>query len=172
MTIKPWRNSWTTPGQSEQLRPILDARVGRDLLVMRNAHIRGDLVVDGKFGPVWTPYTSTMTGNQLQQGTGNPATGMVYTAIARYSVFGKTVSFYVHINVTNSANMFSNPFVDLPPGYPPNYQIDGTGFYRQTGNTLLTSIFATSGYAKAGDTKIFVFASQNTNYVLHLLAGL
>jgi hypothetical protein len=62
--------------------------------------------------------------------------------------------------------MFSNPFVDLPPGFPPNYGIGDTGFYQQTGNTKLTSIFSTSGYAKAGDTKIFVFPSPNTSYVL------
>jgi hypothetical protein len=95
-------------------------------------------------------------------GAGN-ATGMVYTAVGRYSRFATTIHFYVYINVTKNGNLASNPYVDLPP-FPPNYTVGGVGFYRQVNDTTLTGTNATTGYARAGDTKIYIFPSQNTQY--------
>jgi hypothetical protein len=137
MTTKGWRNSWTTPGQSELTSPKLDHYISRDLLVGRNVHIKGNLTLDGNFA-LWQSYTPTLVGYQAAAGLGTPtgqggpkvATGINYSTTGRYVKIGKTIVFEFVVNIISHLtgyNWNSNPYVDVP--FPVNSQFAASGGY-------------------------------------------
>jgi hypothetical protein len=173
MAPRRWRLSWSTPGQSELVQPVLDFRVNRNLFVGGSAHIKGDLQLDGKMFP-WQPYTPTLIGYQGQQGAGanppRPATGIVYTAIGRYARIGYSVAFEFTVTITaRGANWVSNPYVSLPLIW--NSQFTAIVAIQGANNTydsLCQSIF---GVAKANSTQIMLVPTGTTTAAIVLLSA-
>jgi hypothetical protein len=162
MSIKSWRPSWTTPGQSELNRPWLDLTVNRDLLVKRNLHVKGNFQLDGNFAP-WQSYTPTMHGYQAAAGGGTLATGITYTSTGRYRKLGTTVAFefVVQITTPRSPNWASNAYIDLPT--KTNFQFTTSGAWQVTGANNDSQWYGLFGVAKAGTNSLIVVPTQNVS---------
>jgi hypothetical protein len=149
VSTRNWRPSWTTPGQSEVTRPLLDQ------VINRNLRVKGKLVVDSGLDVPWNSYTPTIVGYTSVNGA-TLATGVVATINGRWKAIGTLIFFYIYCNITNRGNAVGNWMIGLPPKLPVS-QFSAQGSAQSVGNTDKTQVRAITGRALVNATAMMVY---------------
>lgn len=167
MSQRSWRLSqWTNPGASTQSIAKLDDIVNRDLLVKRNALVKGDLTLLGKFNwgmTSYQSYTPNVIGYKVAAGGGALATIHFGSITGRWRRFDTIVFFeaVIPIIAPRSADWASNLYVDLP--VKTNFQFSASATWHAPGDTSDSTWYSLFAVARANASQIVIIPTTNSS---------